>query len=130
MAYEKVFSMINQTSNFKRDKVIDAIQSMKYPPGASEQVKKQIDLDKVNVATAAIVSLVSWANSFIDLLNEYAKAKKPTVGPGADGSSEDLPNPLQAVAHISPADFELVANYLQYVDAYSVADAAEAAHSE
>lgn len=120
--YADVFHKIHQTSDFKRDLVIKSLEGLKLPANPTDSQRRAANA----VVTAALSSLTNWANSFIDDLNEFSKVKKQLGAQVEDGSD----NPFAAIEHISPEDFEAVSNFLQYADAYSLQDAAEAAGFE
>lgn len=124
--YADVFHKIHQTSDFKRDNVVRSIQNVKLPNNASLDQQKAFKMAQTALADAALALLTRWANSFIDELNEYSKFQKQA---GAK-SEDDSDNPMAAIAHLTPEDVTAVTRFLQYADAYSLQDAAEAANFE
>ncbi|KAK3304794.1 uncharacterized protein B0T15DRAFT_576164 [Chaetomium strumarium] len=102
-AYDDIYSRIQQTSQFTRNKAIAFIELHKSQRNATlEQQLGSSNAQKI-AATAAIHGLVVSANSMIDTLN------------------------AMYLMDVSPEDFAAVSRFLQYADAHSLQDAAEAA---
>jgi hypothetical protein len=125
-AADTLVHRIHQVVDYKRDLIIGLISQSGPKSGATKRDQEFAVNAQNTIANTFVTHLAIWANSFIDDLNENNSHSQLKKGSRAEGDDESG-SPFGPLAEVSPEHFAAVAAFLQYVDAYSLEIAAEAA---